>query len=315
MSDSIEALQSALTTVNTLGEQLTQGLGSLQNHNTDPSAHDDIRQTLKDLMDSDKVYTKEQIEALISDKVDAHAKLDITAGAHNGTAFKTWIDEEISRLEELISQGGGGGSTPGGSTPEESQLITSVQEIANRYAAILSALQSAYTEALASGQTELAENLLASIKETLAQQRAEMISAINEFNSHYTDEEIPESSSSEEIAELTTRVENIATSLNNLTGSVTTNTANINALRTDLDNNSAADNLLTGKVNTNTQNISTNASAIATNATNIATNASNISTNTALINAIFRDYTEEPYSGRDDVEEEPIEEPAIDEES
>ena len=86
MSDSIEALQSALATVNTLGEQLTQGVGSLQNHNTDPEAHDDIRQTLKDLMDSDNVYTKDQINTVVDNKIKEHTDGDITT-VHNGAAL------------------------------------------------------------------------------------------------------------------------------------------------------------------------------------------------------------------------------------
>lgn len=235
MSDSIEALQSALATVNTLGEQLTQGVGSLQNHNTDPEAHDDIRQTLRDLMDSDNVYTKDQINTVVENKIKEHTDLTIEGGAHNGAAFKTWIEEEISRLEAAIEQGGGGSGGGGSSSedPNTNALLAKIQAIADSYAALLSSLQSAYNEAIASGQDELAAGLLESLKQTLAQQLQEMLDALAEFNAHYTDEELPDPATKEELDQLKTRVENIASALDTLTGRVTSLASQLDALFTD----------------------------------------------------------------------------------
>lgn len=181
MTVETEILQSALATVNATGKQVNDALTKLLEHNTDIEAHDDIRAILKKLVNSDNIYTNDQIVALIQKAMDAHSKENFR-DAHTGwndvasdidRRFQN-IAAEISNLDARIKDLENGGDEDGG-TP--TSLKSLINQINAKYEPRIATLTDLIAQATANKDDELVASYQESLQTTLNNRNKEIAQA------------------------------------------------------------------------------------------------------------------------------------------
>lgn len=184
MATDTELLQSALATVNRLGEQLQEAQDALVSHNTDIEAHDDIREALKRIMSSDNIYTNEQILDIINKALTTH-KQQSFKDAHTG--WDEWESELNSKLDDLSSRitdlsdkledyVNGGEST--GPATSLNEIIDAINA---KYRPRINEISKNIAEAKADGNEELVEAYRASLQATIDACNEEIMQATSDW--------------------------------------------------------------------------------------------------------------------------------------
>lgn len=178
MSKDTEVLQSALATVNATGKMVTDAMNKLTEHNTDVEAHDDIRQILKRLLESENIYTNDEIVELIRQALEVHSSQSFK-DAHTGYAefagelenrFQN-IAAEIAALDtrlKAIEEG----NDPDAGTPTE--LRTLINQVNAKYEPRITSLTELIQQATAQGDEDLAQSYQDALKTTLENRNKEI---------------------------------------------------------------------------------------------------------------------------------------------
>ena len=178
---SSQVLINAIQQMQETQQLLVSALEALSNHDLDENAHEEIRKLIYALQDSETIYTREQIRAIIRDVIGAHTSSDYMT-AHPGFTEK-WdslqlqlaeIENNVSILEQKVN-----GTYNANQTAMEAEL----RAIEERYAVLLNNLQTAFSNAEASGATELATQYRNTIAITLDEKKAEILEVLNRYMS------------------------------------------------------------------------------------------------------------------------------------
>lgn len=184
-SDAIAALQEAQGA-------LVDAANRIEEHNINESAHADIREAIAEIKSSDSIYTRDQIEELIAEKLTVHTDKDFKT-AHSGwNAFETTLSE---RLEALLLRITAIEDKLDGKDQEASDLQAQLQAIEDRYAPLLEQLSNALIAAQAAGSDELANQYRATIASTLDQKKADLLECITNWQNTHGDVSAPSTDS------------------------------------------------------------------------------------------------------------------------
>ena len=174
----VENLTAAVQALQEAEADLVAAIKTISEHNTDTTAHEDIREAIEALKEVDAIYTKTEIEQMINEKVDAHTELTYDK-AHPGweaydEALQSKLTEITTAIQELQDK-------LAGKDKEDSDLQTALQEIEDKYAPIIENISKALQAAEEAGNTELAEQYKTTLKETLDQKTKELIEATEKW--------------------------------------------------------------------------------------------------------------------------------------
>lgn len=175
-----ELFQSAIATVNTLGKRLQEALDALVGHNTDPEAHDDLREAIKRIMGSEAIYTKDQILALIRNEIDEHANTNFKDAHVGWKVWETQLDIRLTRYTDTVNELStkvdkliNGGETSGPSTT----LQEMINIINAKYNPRITELTNMIAKAKEDGDENLVSSYQQSLETTLAARNEEIIQA------------------------------------------------------------------------------------------------------------------------------------------
>jgi chromosome segregation ATPase len=178
----VENLTAAVQALQEAEADLVAATKTISEHNTDETAHQDIRDAIDALKEVDAIYTKTEIEQLINEKVDAHTELTYDK-AHPGwsdyeTALQSKLTQLTTAIEELQDK-------LAGKEQEDSDLQTALQEIEDKYAPIIENISKALQAAEEAGNDDLADQYKTTLKETLDQKTKELIAATEKWQSEH----------------------------------------------------------------------------------------------------------------------------------
>lgn len=176
-------LEQALAAMQQLQKTLVEATEKLQAHNSDEESHPILLEKLQEILNSDKLYTNEQILALVKSVTDEHFNSPFET-AHDGwEAKETEIFEAIAavnaRVDEIISRFDL-------DTEPNTDLEKIIAEIEAKYAPILDNLQKSFTEAVAMNNNELAEIYKNAMTQTLDEKKAEIQKAVEDYQNSQT---------------------------------------------------------------------------------------------------------------------------------
>lgn len=179
------SLSDALAQMQSTQQACEDATEKLLSHNTDLEAHPDIRSLLDKLFASDQIYTKDQIDTIINEKLRFHINAE-PRDAHKKIADQ--IDELVAAVSELsmrlesVEQWMHAGTQPG----EETNLTAAIQKVIDEYAPIIRPLRDALDEAIQAGQTESAAALQESLNRVLDEQTAKIKEVIDQYRQDNT---------------------------------------------------------------------------------------------------------------------------------
>lgn len=179
-SESDSNLLTGLSAMQAATEACTKATEDILNHNIDENAHKDIRDRLEQILDTDNVYTNDQIVEIVEETIHDHTSTGFEE-AHPGWA--AYSEDLESRMDELrrdidsIQSWINGTSGEGDAT----DLSVIIQGIENKYATMLNGLTTAIEEAKRNGQTETLERLRVEYNNVLDQKKTEIDEAISNF--------------------------------------------------------------------------------------------------------------------------------------
>lgn len=170
-----ENLSAAVSALQDAQEALVEATDKLGEHNIDTKAHADIRAIIDEILNSDTIYTRTEIDALIYNAVTAHASTAFKTAHPGWDAYEETVTDRLAALElkcqELQDK-------LDGVDDQNSDLQVQLQAIENKYAPILEQLSKALVAAQEAGSTELADQYRGTIAATLDQKKTELIAAV-----------------------------------------------------------------------------------------------------------------------------------------
>lgn len=170
-----ENLSAAVAALQNAQEALVEATDKIEEHNIDTDAHQDIRQIINDILNSESIYTRTEIDGLIHEAVSAHAAVAFTSAHPGWDNYAPVVANRLSALElkcqELQDK-------LDGKDAQSSDLQIQLQAIENKYAPILEQLSKALVSAQEAGSTELAQQYKATISATLDQKKTELIACV-----------------------------------------------------------------------------------------------------------------------------------------
>ena len=170
-----ENLGAAVSALQDAQEALVEATDRIEEHNIDTEAHADIRAIINDIQNSDTIYTRDQIDELIYNAVNAHASTAFKTAHPGWDAYEETVNNRLAALElkcqELQDK-------LDGVDDQNSDLQIQLQTIENKYAPILEQLSKALVAAQEAGSTELADQYRETIAATLDQKKTELLAAV-----------------------------------------------------------------------------------------------------------------------------------------
>lgn len=170
-----ENLSAAVSALQDAQEALVRATDAIEEHNIDTEAHADIRTIINQIMNSDTMYTREQIDAIVYNAVQSHAATAFST-AHPG--WDTYEETVANRLAALELKCQELQDKLDGVDDQNSDLQIQLQTIENKYAPILEQLSRALVAAQEAGSTELADQYRETIAATLDQKKTELLEAV-----------------------------------------------------------------------------------------------------------------------------------------
>lgn len=174
------SLSEAIYAVQQAEAKLLAAIDELELHKQDPDAHAALWQAIRELQESDQVYTRQEIVEIITEKLADHEAKTFDV-AHPGfedynTALVEQIDALTASIEAIQNRLDGEAANSG-----QTDLQKELQAIEDKYAPILANLQESYAQAVEQGNDVLAETYRNSIQTTLDQKRDEMLAVMEEW--------------------------------------------------------------------------------------------------------------------------------------
>lgn len=152
------SLMTALSSMQSATEACVKATEDILDHNTDPEAHPDIRARVEEILDTDNVYTRPQIEEIVEDGIADHIT-DTFDVAHPGWAeYSKDLESRLNEMQKSIDsiQSWIDGTSGSGDITDLSMII---QAIENKYDVMLTSIETAMKEARENGQTETLNRL------------------------------------------------------------------------------------------------------------------------------------------------------------
>ena len=170
-----ENLSAAVSALQDAQEALVEATDKIEEHNINTNAHPDIRGIITDILNSESIYTRSEIDALIYNAVTAHASTAFKTAHPGWDAYEETVADRLAALElkcqELKDK-------LDGVDDQNSDLQIQLQAIENKYAPILEQLSKALVAAQEAGSTELADQYRETIAATLDQKKTELLEAV-----------------------------------------------------------------------------------------------------------------------------------------
>lgn len=173
-------LQEALVELQKTQELAEDAIKDLTDHNANEDAHPDIRRILQKLVNSDAIWTNQQIQDLVETLLKVHSDTDFKT-AHPGweifqNDLETRFEEIMTKYNELKDRVDQWYNAQG-----STDLQIEIQKVMDKYSPILENLQEAYRQAVDNKQDALAEQYKQNIQSTLEQQNAEIMEVIAKY--------------------------------------------------------------------------------------------------------------------------------------
>ena len=173
-------LQEALVELQKTQELAEDAIKDLTDHNANSDAHPDIRRILQKLVNSDAIWTNQQIQDLVETLLKVHSDTDFKT-AHPGweifqNDLETRFEEIMTKYNELKDRVDQWYNAQG-----STDLQIEIQKVMDKYSPILENLQEAYRQAVDNKQDALAEQYKQNIQSTLEQQNAEIMEVIAKY--------------------------------------------------------------------------------------------------------------------------------------
>lgn len=173
-------IQDALVQMQKTQTAAEEALTKVNNHDADNSAHPYILAILRKLTQSDAVWTNEQIRDIIRDMLKEHTDTNFDIAHPGWEEYATKVEDRFEemdtayaelkdRVDQWYNQQG------------SSDLEQELQEVRDKYSAILESLNAAYQQAVESHQDELAAQYKETIAQTLQQQNAELLAVYEKW--------------------------------------------------------------------------------------------------------------------------------------
>lgn len=178
LSDALASLMEAQNACETATQNLVD-------HNSDLTAHPDIRAILDKILSDEAVYTRAQIIDIINDNLEAHIAADAMT-AHPTIA--TQIDEMVSSVASIESRVSSLEIWRDNGTAEddETSLTAEIQKVVDEYAPIIKPLRDALDKAITAGQTESVASLQDSLNRVLDEQTEKIKQVIDQYRKDNT---------------------------------------------------------------------------------------------------------------------------------
>ena len=178
LSDALESLMNAQTACENATADLLE-------HNNDLESHPDIRAMLNALMESDAVYTREQIVEIISSNLNTHIDADPMVSHPKIASMIEELNNAVASIDtrlESVETWMNNGIEPG----EETDLTALIQKVIDEYAPIIKPLRDALDQAITTGQTESAASLQDSLNKILDEQTEKIKEVIDNYRQEHT---------------------------------------------------------------------------------------------------------------------------------
>ena len=161
-------------------KSLVAATEALNGHNISLEAHEDIRKLIDELKNSETIYTKQQIVALVKETIAAHVDKPFQEAHPGWEEYASDIEKQLAsiagRLTSLESWRDNGASE----TPK-TDLEKALQAVEDKYAPILQSLQNAFRDAEKQGNTALSDEIKKSIAVTLDQKKDELLKVMKQW--------------------------------------------------------------------------------------------------------------------------------------
>lgn len=179
MSDNTSLIE-ALAQLQSAQVACVNALQKIEEHNIDESAHADIREILEKILNSDTVYTRDQIAELVTTGIEKHTDADFKT-AHAG--FTEYDDEIQKKLTELVGRVQSIEAWMKGTTDDGTvtNLTKAIQAVEDEYATKLSNLSTSYQLAIANEDTELATEITNRITELMQEKNTKILDIIAQY--------------------------------------------------------------------------------------------------------------------------------------
>lgn len=158
---------------------------NLVDHNTDLTAHSDIRAILDKILSDEAIYTNAQIVEIINDNIADHIAADAMT-AHPTIA--TQIDEMNSTIASMEARVSSLEIWRDNGTAEddETSLTAEIQKVVDEYSPIIKPLRDALDKAITAGQTESVASLQDSLNRVLDEQTEKIKEVIDQYRKDNT---------------------------------------------------------------------------------------------------------------------------------
>lgn len=165
--------------------KLVAATEALVTHNVDLEAHQDIRDLIQGILDSDVVYTRDQIVSLVQETIKSHTEASFDTAHPGWEVYNTELQNDLEKIKsdiEGIKNRLDGEESSSGQTDLEKAL----QAIEDKYAPILKNLQDAFSQAEKDGNVVLAEEYKNAIARTLDEKKNELLAAMEAWQNSQT---------------------------------------------------------------------------------------------------------------------------------
>lgn len=147
-------------------------------HNIDLHAHQDLRDLIDEKFSGDAIYTRPQIQALITEGLQEHKDTPFTEAHPGWDDFNTTLINRLATIENDIQDIK---DWIAGKSKETTTLQQRLQAVEDRYAPIFVNLQKGLEAATIAGNDTLADTYKQTIAKTLDQKTAELMQVVEDW--------------------------------------------------------------------------------------------------------------------------------------
>lgn len=196
-------LTEALAILQETQTKLSEALNALSQHNIDEEAHPGLQEIVQNILNSEAVYTKDQINEMVKNGIASHTEASFEEAHPGWETFQTTLESKLNQLSyDITAINNRLDVEDANSGKTDIQKI--LQKIEDKYAPILENLQSAFQQAVDANNTMLAEQYKETIGKTLEEKKNELTQAMEDYyngTSSDSDEEVTEEPVIEQPAE------------------------------------------------------------------------------------------------------------------
>lgn len=172
-------LAGVVAELQTAERKLEEAIASIEKHNIDQAAHQDIREAIEELKQTSLKVTPQYVEKVIEAAITDLKSTNFKEVFKGWEAFENALNERLDTVQHKLSVVEQ--KVDGTYIDPTTDLRRELQAIEEKYAPILANLQEAFQQAQDRGQTEVAEQTKQSIKNLLDQKSVEMLAVMTKY--------------------------------------------------------------------------------------------------------------------------------------